>query len=107
MWTPRRKVQCVLWLAELKSVTCVQRRARKEWSVDPPTRKSIYEWDKTLRETGSLVSHAGKHHKHHVPEVNVDRVRVSFSRSPRKSIGRASRELGVPRSTLHKILHKR
>jgi len=48
MWTPQRKVQCMLWLAELKSVTCVQQRARREWNVDPPTRKSIYEWDKTL-----------------------------------------------------------
>jgi hypothetical protein len=96
MWTPQRKVQCVLWLAELKSVTRVQRRATKEWNVDPPTRKSIYDWDKTLREMGSLVSHAGKHHKQHVTEVTVDRVRELFSRSPRKSIRRASRELRSP-----------
>jgi chorismate-pyruvate lyase len=68
MWTPQCKVQCVLWLAELKSVTRIQRRARKECNVDPPTRKYIYEWDKTLRETGSLVSHAGKQH---VTEVTV------------------------------------
>jgi hypothetical protein len=106
MWTPQRKVQCMLWLAELKSITRVQRRARKEWNVDPPTRKSIYEWDKSLRETGSLVSHAGKHNKHHVTEVTVDRVRESFSSSPPKSIRRASRELGVPSSTFYKTLHK-
>jgi hypothetical protein len=56
---------------------------------------------------GSFVSHAGKQHKQHVTEVTVDRVRESFSRSPRKSIIRASRELGVPLSTVHKIVHKR
>jgi len=84
MWTPRQKVQCVLWLAELKSVTHVQRRARREWNVDPPTRKSIYEWDKTLRETGSLISHAGKHPKQRVTEGTVDHVHESFSRSTRK-----------------------
>ncbi|KAJ4430212.1 hypothetical protein ANN_22423 [Periplaneta americana] len=28
MWTPQQKVQCVLWLAEEKSVTRVQRRVR-------------------------------------------------------------------------------
>jgi hypothetical protein len=66
MWTPQCKVQCVLWLAELKSVTGVQRCARREWNVYRPTCKSIYEWDKTLRETGSLISHAGKHPKEDV-----------------------------------------
>jgi hypothetical protein len=73
MWTPQCKVQCVLWLAELKSVTRVQRRARREWNVDPPTRKSIYEWDKTLQETGSLISHAGKHPKQHVAQETGSR----------------------------------
>ena len=75
--------------------------------MDPPTRKSIYEWDKTLRETGSLISHPGKHPKQHVTEETVDRVRESFSRSPHKSIRQASRELGVPHSTVHNIVHKR
>jgi transposase len=66
-----------------------------------------YEWDKTLRETGNLISHAGKHPKQHVTEETVDSARESFSRSPRKSIRQASRELGVPRSTVHNIVHKR
>jgi len=107
MWTPQHKLQCMLWSAELKSVTRVQRRARKEWNVDTPTCKSIYEWDKTLPEMGNLISHAGKHPKQHVTEQTVDRVRKSFSRSPRKSIRQASRELGVPHSTVHNIVHKR
>ena len=106
MWTPQRKVQCVSWLAELKSVTRIQQRARREWNVDPPTHKSIYELDKTLRETGSLISHPGKHPKQHVMEETVDRVRESFSRSQCKSIRQANRELGVPRSTVHNIVHK-
>ncbi|PSN54748.1 hypothetical protein C0J52_04856 [Blattella germanica] len=56
MWTEQQKVQCVLLFAELKSVTSVQRRIRREWNVDPPSRKSIYEWDRTLRNRGSLIS---------------------------------------------------
>ena len=39
-------------------------------------------------------------------EETVDRVCVSFSRSPHKSIRQTSRELGVPRSTVHDIVHK-
>jgi hypothetical protein len=55
---------------------------------------------------GSLISHTGKHPKQHVTEETVDRVHESFSRSPRKSIRQASRELGVPRLTVHNIVHK-
>jgi hypothetical protein len=39
-------------------------------------------------------------------EETVDRVRESFSRSPCKSIRQASRELGIPHSTVHDIVHK-
>lgn len=107
MWTEQQKVQCVLWFAELKSVTSVQRRIRREWNVDPPSRKSIYEWDRTLRDRGSLISKTGKHPKKNLAEMAVDQVRESFTRSPRKSIRQASRELQIPRSTVHKILRKR
>ena len=34
-------------------------------------------------------------------------MRVAFHRSPRKSIRIASNELVIPRSTVHKVLHKR
>ncbi|PSN35467.1 hypothetical protein C0J52_28014 [Blattella germanica] len=82
MWTEQQKVQCVLWFAELKSVTSVQRRIRREWNVDPPSRKSIYEWDRTLRDRGSLISKTGKHPKKNLAEMAVDQVRESFTRSP-------------------------
>jgi len=36
----------------------------------------------------------------------VDNVRTSFVRSPHKSVGRASRETGVPRSTVRKVIRK-
>ncbi|KAJ4428885.1 hypothetical protein ANN_25878 [Periplaneta americana] len=64
----------MLWFAELNSVTRVQRRIRREWNVDPPTRKSIYEWDRTLRDNGSLISKTGKHSKGHVAEMTVDQL---------------------------------
>ncbi|GFX16888.1 uncharacterized protein TNCV_2518661 [Trichonephila clavipes] len=50
-WTPQQKVQCVLWLAEFKSVTRVQRRVRTKWNVDSPTTKSIHRWERTLMES--------------------------------------------------------
>ena len=42
-----------------------------------------------------------------IDEETVDAVRVEFHRSPRKSIRVASNELAIPRSTVHKVLHKR
>ncbi|PSN40851.1 hypothetical protein C0J52_19540 [Blattella germanica] len=85
MWTPQQKVKCVLWLAELKSVTRDRRRFRLEFNVDPPTSKSILQ----------------------INEETVDRVRTAFTRSPKKSIRRGSHQLQIPKSTVHDILHKR
>ncbi|GFT82066.1 DUF4817 domain-containing protein [Trichonephila clavipes] len=61
MWTPQQKVQCVLWLIEFELVTRVQRCVRTEWNVDPPTSKSIHQWERTLKVTGTLVSQTGKY----------------------------------------------
>ena len=107
IWTPQQKVQCVLWLAEEKSVTRVQRHVRRTWNMDPPGHKAILKWDRTLRETGSLLPQTGKHAKRTVSEDTVERVRTAFARSPQKSIRRASIELQIPKSTIHKVMHKR
>ena len=107
MWTPQQKVKCVLWLAELKSVTRVRRRFRLEFNVDPPTSKSILQWDRTLKATGTLIPQTGKHSKNKINEETVDRVRTAFTRSPKKSIRRGSHQLHIPKSTVHAILHKR
>ncbi|PSN32315.1 hypothetical protein C0J52_27231 [Blattella germanica] len=83
------QVQCVLWLAELQSVTSVQRRFRTRYGYHPPTRKSIRFWDNKLRTTGSLlrVKSPGKPW---TSDEKVDRIREAFQRSPRKSVRAAS-----------------
>ncbi|GFW21076.1 uncharacterized protein TNCV_2703161 [Trichonephila clavipes] len=53
MWMPQQKVQRVLWLTEFKSVTFVQRRFRTQWNVDPSTSKSVHQWERILKETGT------------------------------------------------------
>ena len=42
-----------------------------------------------------------------VNEETIEHVKMAFARSPRKSIRRVSTELQIPRSTIHKINHKR
>ncbi|KAJ4447016.1 hypothetical protein ANN_09004 [Periplaneta americana] len=111
MWTPQQKAFCVLSLAEHRSIIRVQRLFRRQYNLRPreavPTYVSIMKWDRQLRETGSLLSNAGKHSKRKVSDENVERIREAFQRSPRKSIRQASVQLNIPPTTVHTVLHKR
>jgi hypothetical protein len=40
-------------------------------------------------------------------QENVNRIRESYARSPRKSLSRGSRQLSVPQTTLWRVLRKR
>jgi hypothetical protein len=55
MSTPQEQVQCVLWLAEMQSLTAVQLCFRTQYGCQPPTQKSIRLWDNKLRTAGSLL----------------------------------------------------
>ncbi|PSN31828.1 hypothetical protein C0J52_25028 [Blattella germanica] len=71
MTSPQEKVMCCLWLAELKSVTGVQRKFRLVYHRQPPTRRSIYQWMNKHKETGRL----------RVSDERVEEVRDAFVRS--------------------------
>ncbi|GFW32354.1 uncharacterized protein TNCV_675131 [Trichonephila clavipes] len=86
-------MQCLHWLTEFKSITLVQRRVRTEWNVDPPTSKFIHHWERTLKETGTLVSQTGKYPYFYMIKDTVDGVRDSFCRSPDSSIRQASNDI--------------
>ena len=106
MLTIQQKAQCVLWYNELKSPTAVQRKFRNEFGQDPPHTNSIKKWFKNFMETGSILDRK-RSGRPSIDEDTVDAVRVAFHRSPRKSVRVASNELAIPRSTVHKVLHKR
>src|SRR5215469_14398781 len=99
------KVFCALELAKKNSVTVVQRHFRRRYGKPPPTRQSIYDWSKKFQETGCLCK--GKTSgTPSVSEETVERVRETFTRSPRKSTTRASLELQMPQQTVWTILRK-
>ncbi|PSN49662.1 hypothetical protein C0J52_24283 [Blattella germanica] len=54
-------------------------------------------WYNQLLETGSLLRRKGRGKKL-APAARVEDVRQAFQRSPRKSIRRASLELGIPKT---------
>ncbi|KAJ4448731.1 hypothetical protein ANN_00122 [Periplaneta americana] len=70
----------------------------------PPDRHTITTWHRKLLETGSLVEKTPRGKK--VTEAQVDRIQQAFQQSPCQSVRRASRELAIPKSTIHDVLHK-
>lgn len=107
MFTTAEKAECVLWLAEFKSVKRVQRRFQTDKGRNPPARNSILHWHKQFRETGTVESQQGKAKKSRISDDDIERVRTAFARSPSKSIREAARQLQMPKSTVHDVVHKR
>ena len=99
MTTPQEKAQCVSWFIETKSNVQTQRNYSSKYGRDPPSRPSIHLWHKKFMETG-------RSGRPRTSEENIDRVRQAFQCSPIKSIRTAARQLELPRSTVHKVLHK-
>ena len=104
MTTPQEKAQCVSWFIETKSDVQTQQNYRSKYGRDPPSRPSIRLWHKKFMETGTVIN--TRSGRPRTFEENIERVRQAFQRSPMKSIRTAARQLELPRSTVHKVLHK-
>ena len=107
MLTIQQKAQCVLWYHKLKSPIAVQRKFRNEFGKDVSHTNIIKRWFKNFMETGSILDRKPAAFRPSIDEETVNAVRVAFHRSSRKSIRVASNEFAIPRSTVHKVLHKR
>ena len=105
MTTPQEKAQCVSWFIETKSDVQTQRNYRSKYGRDPPSRPSIRLWHKKFMETGTVFD-TRRSGQPRTSEEIIERVRQAFQRSPMKSIRTAARQLELPRSTVHKVLHK-
>jgi hypothetical protein len=86
----------------------VQRAFRRQFGRRGSPDTSIRRWYEQFRYRG-CICHQGKGSAgwSSVTEETVDRVRETFTRSPRKSVRRASRQLKIPERTVRKILLKR
>lgn len=106
MFSVKEKAQCVLWHAELKSIILVQRAFRRTHEKEPPHENNIRRWFNQFKETGSVLKQKSPG-RPPVSDENVERIRQSAVRSPKKSIARRSLELQIPKTTIHKVLRKR
>jgi len=81
----------------------VQRAFRLRFNIQPPTRKSICRWNHRIEQIGCLCKGQCSG-RPRVSEENVRQIQESFECSPHRSIGRASRELGIPQPTVWSVL---
>ena len=105
MSTPQEKAQRVFWFIETKSVIQAQRNFTRKYGRMPPARSIIRAWHKKCMETDSALQRKGAGQPQ-TSEEEIESVRVAHTRSPRKSTRRASTQLQIPRSTIHKVLHR-
>ena len=105
MTTAQEKAQCVSLFIETKSDVQTQRNYRSKYGRDLPSRPSIRLWHKKFMDTGTVFD-TRRSGRPRTSEENIERVRQAFQHSPMKSIRTAARQLELPRSTVHKVLHK-
>ena len=104
MSSPNEKAKIVQFVHESGSIIAAQRRFRLEMNKPAPERHSIRRWVNQFQTTGTVLK--GKstgRPKKSLERMNV--VRDAFTKSPKKSIRRGEAELGIPRSSVHRILH--
>lgn len=106
MFLVKDKAKCVSLMAELKSVILVQHAFRRELGRDPPHKNNITCWFNQFEKTGSVQKQKSTS-RPSVPHEMVEQILQSAIRSPGKSIPHQSVELGIPKTTVHKVLHKK
>ena len=105
--SPTERSWCVLEFAWCNSFVAVQRAFRQQFGRHGPPETLIRRCYKKFRYRGCICHHekscAGRPS---VTKETVDRVRETFTHSPRKSVRRASWELKIPEPTVRKLLWK-
>ena len=104
MSTPQEKAKFVSCFIETKSIIQEQRNFIRKYGRKPSTRSTMRAWNEKYMETGSVLQRKGAGR----PQISeeIESVRVAYTRSPRKSIRRASTQLQIPRSSIHKVLQR-
>ena len=112
-WSTKEKAFCVEAYFPNKSYTFVQANFRREFRRrNAPSKSRIFDWIKKFRGHGTVQNFYYKgitdtHFSWRVSartERNINEVRKSVVRSPKKSFRRRSQELGISRESLRRVL---
>jgi hypothetical protein len=86
-------------------VVTVQHAFCAKYAKDPPTDKTIRARYKQFTETGCLCKQKSSG-RPLIAEDDVEWVRASFLHSPKKSMGTATKELSMSKTTVWRVLFK-
>nr|GBN04803.1 hypothetical protein AVEN_49300-1 [Araneus ventricosus] len=84
----------------------MQRRFRQRYNQEPPNANNIRRWQRMFEETGCLCKRKTSG-RPRVSAENVERIRRTYERRPRKSTYEGRRELQMPQKMVWRILRKR
>lgn len=104
-WSMQQKAECVEKFIELRSVTAVRRWYTTKYGNPAPSENSLRQWHRQFRDRGTL-GHAPRSGRPRISDADVARIERTFQEQPSKSLRVASAELGIPFSTIRKVLHE-
>ena len=96
-------VHVVIKMAQLQSVTLVQRAWKTEYSQQPPTDKTINAISHKFLSTGSVLD-AERSGRPRTSDENADAIVEHFSENPCSSIRSAATQLNVSFSSVQRTL---
>lgn len=116
VWSIQEKTYAVEKYFKYESFVRVQRDFRTHFGYrNVPGKKIIHLWVKKFREYGTIYNlnsknenrptHSGRPKSVRI-QANIDQVRESVGRSPKKSLRRRSQELGIKMGSLRTILEE-
>lgn len=109
-WTREQRAFAVEAYFSSNSFVAVQRAFRVRFGIQPrgavPDRKSILLWVENFRTTGNVIKKGPGRQKTVTTPENVEAVRQSILRSPRRSARKHAAALGISNRSMRRILHK-
>nr|XP_022903109.1 uncharacterized protein LOC111415594 [Onthophagus taurus] len=110
-YSVQQRVFCVETYIRSNSIEEVRRAFRRQFNNNnrghTPNRKTVKLWVRHWRENGSVqdLKKPGRRRTIRTPE-NIERVRIAFTRSPKRSANRQSLILGISKGSLDRIIRK-
>lgn len=106
-YTFEQKVVSAVWVHEMslnnQTWADIQRNFRARFRMPAPKRTTLLNWERKLFTTGNL-NDSGRTGRPCARLMHVPYVKASLEESPTLSLRERARSLGLPRSTLLKIL---
>lgn len=104
-FTTQEKARILSEYHGTRSVALAPRCILRVLQKSPPYRTDILRWEQKFMESGN-VDHRGGNGRPSTSEGTIEQVRQLFQDNSSLSIRAASAQLGIPRSTVHRILHE-